>query len=629
MRLTSSLLVLAIDYHEMFKGLLEKVPKVKPAVDQEIAWAKQHLHKSERIIWWLRQVRLKIIQQQEAAGILPSGILRKELDAYNKKAGPDNAIGGGDIIKDEWRFKRDMEHYMSVEDQGIQSVIFGWRTPLNLMDTLKEADDVYKAKAKEDERMLAPQEGDEVFIKFGNGWAWWALSRGYCSAEAKAMGHCGNQGQVTGDQIISLREPRKKGGQSYWEPHLTFIFDKESGMLGEMKGRGNEKPAPRYHPYIISLLKDARIKGIKGGGYAPDRNFAMSDLPEDEQTALEAEKPELMTLRRMLKKEGIEKTYDVLRKGNKFSDAVVNKTMALLGIKKESFDPGQGGFRVHTWDDLPEFVEERGDRTAKWIMEVDQGNEYLNTEHGYSKSDMRDLISSLPKNVIHNIGMTLEVNHPDELLEFIEQEGGEDEFTWEPDQRGDVEQFLEYLDEQGVETEVDEALERAHSDAVQSGAEGAMHKALLRAVEEASDSSESITMAHEGTGWWDGKIYAILRLPDAVEAAATCEEGDGCSPDPDENPYIEEIINDIEVKVGEHNDFSDFDDKYAVERMSEEFSTPPAGYNAKKPVEGQNELFPEVFEEPAATPVEEEDATPANAEMLRPGLSFGTKGVTH
>jgi hypothetical protein len=245
-------------------------------------------------------------------------------------------------------------------------------------------------------------------------------------------------------------------------------------------------------------------------------------------------------------------------------------------------------------------------------MEVDQGNEYLDTENHYSKSDMRDLLAKMPKNVIHNIGMTLEMSHPDELLEFIEQEGGEDEFTWEPDQRGDIESFLEYLDEQGVETEVDEALDRAHRNAIQSGAESGMHKALLRAVEEASDSNDSITMTHEGSGWWDGKIYAILRFSDAIEAAATCEEGDGCSTDPDENPYIEEIVNDIEVKVGEHNDFNDFDDDYAKESMIEEFNTPPKGYNAKKPKPEQNELFPEVYEEPAAK-------APA----------FGTKGVTH
>src|SRR5208282_945327 len=112
----------------------------------------------------------------------------------------------------------------------------------------------------------------------------------------------GNQGMVTGDQIISLREPRQKAGKTYWEPHLTFIFDKATGLLGEMKGRGNDKPATRYHPYIVTLLKDGRVNGIRGGGYMPSHNFSMKDLPEGERVALEAEKPALMTLGSYLKK---------------------------------------------------------------------------------------------------------------------------------------------------------------------------------------------------------------------------------------------------------------------------------------------------------------------------------------
>jgi len=35
-----------------------------------------------------------------------------------------------------------------------------------------------------------------------------------------------------------------------------------------MKGRGNDKPAPKYHPYVVELLRHHLIRGIKGGGYA-------------------------------------------------------------------------------------------------------------------------------------------------------------------------------------------------------------------------------------------------------------------------------------------------------------------------------------------------------------------------
>jgi hypothetical protein len=185
---------------------------------------------------------------------------------------------------------------MSIEDKNIQSKQFGYETPYELLSELDTFEKAYQDEIRESSRFLEPHAKDKAFIKFGNGWAWWALDRGYCSEEAKAMGHCGNRGQVSGDQILSLREPRQKAGKTYWEPHLTFIFDTATGMIGESKGRGNEKPAARYHPYIISLLKDKRIKGIKGGGYLPSHNFSMSDLTEEERTDLETIKPELMTL---------------------------------------------------------------------------------------------------------------------------------------------------------------------------------------------------------------------------------------------------------------------------------------------------------------------------------------------
>lgn len=57
---------------------------------------------------------------------------------------------------------------------------------------------------------------DTVFLQFSDGWAWWKLSRAYCSEEAKAMGHCGNVvGQSkTDERILSLRKPVKVGGET-------------------------------------------------------------------------------------------------------------------------------------------------------------------------------------------------------------------------------------------------------------------------------------------------------------------------------------------------------------------------------------------------------------------------------
>src|SRR5208282_751505 len=377
MKLKSPLLVLAIDYHQMFKALVDRAPNLKPDVDRNIAWAKQHLGKQDRITWFLRWARAHLIQDGEknssGADKLSPGSTEKELKAMSAKAKKTY------VEKDLWidlpQLRQRLQHYMSLDDQGIQDKQFGYETPNDLLNELHGLEAIYKEKADEDSRLLEPQEGDEAFIKFGNGWAWWALSRGYCDEEARAMGHCGNKGMVTGDQILSLREPRKKGNQEYWEPNLTFIIDKE-GYLGEMKGRGNDKPAARYHPYIVTLLKDKRVKGIKGGGYEPTHNFNMNDLSEESRVELEDAKPELMTLRRYISKTYAQNsTGDVFRRDlyhNKAitaDPAVISKTEMLLHLNHETYRQQANGWVVDSWKSAQGFVEDKGNRTAQWLMD--------------------------------------------------------------------------------------------------------------------------------------------------------------------------------------------------------------------------------------------------------------------
>ena len=611
MHLQSQLLVLAVDYHQMFKGLLTKLPKLKGRFDHEIAWAKAHLKKNDRIVWYLRWVRLDTIRQQEDSGLLPAGTLDKELKALGAKAGKQYTKTGFNILRDDWRFKRDMEHYMSIEDQDMQSKRFGYETPLELMDELKVLDDAYKAKTQEDQRLLEPQEGDEPYIKFGNGWAWWALSRGYCTEEAKAMGHCGNQGQVTGDQILSLREPRKKGGKTYWEPNLTFILDKSTGLLGEMKGRGNEKPAARYHPYIITLLKDQRIKGIKGGGYKPSHNFSMNDLTEEDRSKLEEEKPELMTLESFIKKNKID-VNKLMRKGE-VPAFLIEKTQAILGLPN-TYSESEAGWVIKEWKDAQAFVDDKGDSSAQWLMEHDNGNEHLEIyETGWSNDDMINIIDSLKKPIVHNIGLTLEQEYPDELQDFITEQGGTEEFTWEPDHDEDVKDFLKFLEEdQGISTDVMDTIRLAYQYGAESGTMDRMSSTLTEAIKDATDSGERIHIAYEGGGIWDGKLFAMFNLSDAVVAAMEVEGSGDTDDDYYGQTFVETVLEDLTISPGNDNDYNDFDEKAVIEHLNGEFGAPPK--SMKEPVEGQPELFPDVYE-------------PAAVESEKP--AFGTKGVTH
>ena len=132
------------------------------------------------------------------------------------------------------------------------------------------------------------------------GWNWVALDKKYCEKEGKVMGHCGNSAGKPTDNIFSLRDPKNI-------PHLTFIIN--YGVLGESKGRGNSKPAKKYHPAIIKLLLSDQIEAIAGGGYMPENNFQLSDLAPEEQELIKSKKPYILKPEQFIAKRN--QTFDI------------------------------------------------------------------------------------------------------------------------------------------------------------------------------------------------------------------------------------------------------------------------------------------------------------------------------
>lgn len=160
----------------------------------------------------------------------------------------------------------------------------------------------------------------EQFIKFDNDMGWYNLHRPYCKDEGLAMGHCGNKAAFSySDTVLSLRETKKeKNNTILSKPHLTFIL-KNGEFLGEMKGRANSKPQEKYHPYIMDLLlykKNGKymISGIEGGGYAPERNFDLEDLSDQNLKQIADERPTLIA----------DKANYYIRRSKQFSDKLKN-----------------------------------------------------------------------------------------------------------------------------------------------------------------------------------------------------------------------------------------------------------------------------------------------------------------
>lgn len=288
----------------------ERTQMLKGLVGEQIAWARAKLKKNDRIIWYLRWVKAMLFHYYaySGTGYSKNQPFVKTWFENNKKlfnpnaemwAWEETAITmyrePNSSRVENWR--NEIVHHLSLTTcHKIQNHVWSWETPADLLNLFFAYEEEW-AKEREGKIDADPSLYKEIVMQFPGDWCWVDLGRGACSAEAKAMGHCGNEPTVQeGETILSLRKLVKNGPNKFWEPHLTFILDR-SGYLGEMKGRANEKPAQKYHQYITALLKTDKVKGLKGGGYAPESNFSMADLPTEERMALIEQKPGLLDMK--------------------------------------------------------------------------------------------------------------------------------------------------------------------------------------------------------------------------------------------------------------------------------------------------------------------------------------------
>jgi len=138
----------------------------------------------------------------------------------------------------------------------------------------------------------------EVFLQLSPHWRWELLGR-TCRKEAKAMGHCGGLRDVTigpFDHLLSLREIKPIEGTDRTRSfaRLTFVWNSQTGLLSQMRGPANTKPNPAWHPLIVPLLMDPRVKGFSPVNYRPEGNFHLYDLDIETLRSLIERKPQLV-----------------------------------------------------------------------------------------------------------------------------------------------------------------------------------------------------------------------------------------------------------------------------------------------------------------------------------------------
>ncbi len=445
-------IILAYNYGDMFKTLEKVLPKPGPTIRREIQWAKEHLKKQDRIIWYLRWYRLALVknlmeteglydevkpgvqaskqaddaagtapalqphqqapeaQQQPKKWLSPSEQLKKLYEQYKQELQAKGAEMSMVDLDSFPEMKRSLDHYYSLPVPDIQNRVLGVESWRQVQNVFSIAEQEWKEQAT---KMIRPHKEDKIFKQFSDGWAWWWLPRASCSEESKAMGHCGNSPRA-GEKnvsILSLREPKKYGKETLWYPHLTFILNGpgETGVLGEMKGRNNDKPVAKYHPYIVELLKDNRIKGVVGGGYLPEHNFAMTDLTGAQRKQVSQANPNIgMTIKDYYNEHGMD-------------DNLVGRIRTILELDEDAHYE-DGSFVIHEWKDHDAFIEDCGDQTAKQAMEfVDNGKSDYDSPDGDEMADLLDS-SRIDAKILYHIGLALQYHYAPELKQWYSRD---------------------------------------------------------------------------------------------------------------------------------------------------------------------------------------------------------------
>ncbi len=489
------------------------------------------LGRRDRMIWAARIIRLELVHDAltmanpRSLRVSPEiiGRVHEQLTAMQKRYTADYRAATGhdfqstgnnpaDIINRQWN-----RHFAGINYAPIQNYLFGNKTVEATFTDLDGLEDEYKANAEESLVKLQP--GDEIILPVG-AYCWVMLNRGYCRDEADAMGHCGNAGARSGDRILSLRKfAQKIDGVDYYSVYLTFILGHD-GYLGEMKGRANEKPAVRYHAAIMELLKLPMIKGVRGGGYAPENNFSMKDLSDAQREALLDSHPHLGGWEHRLKKQGdtpefreqllkyVTDTFGWAR------DAVIEEDRVIL----HKWDSGMDALILTLCND---------DDDALAVKIATNGLDFENYEEA-SDDSVESFFDDLP--IVTQIELSAIAK------KYLEDGGDEDEL--EDFDEGRTSEIVKVLSEH--EDPHYEALQRAVQDGRRYGAEGEAHKALIDEIKDLSAKVGTLdipTYKKENgeTGFiWDDSITLSASLEEAAKIADSMETKG------DENEYDED-----------------------------------------------------------------------------------------
>ncbi len=137
-------------------------------------------------------------------------------------------------------------------------------------------------------------DGSELIHKFPDGY-YWSLSKVQtCTKSAESMGHCGTAARE-GMWLLHLRKNNKEAVTVDWHPTEKYSI--------QIKGKQNNKPHPKYYPYITWLIRDwGGIEKLRTDkGHRPETNLHLGDLDPDIAAKIYGDNPKIMNIHTLLR----------------------------------------------------------------------------------------------------------------------------------------------------------------------------------------------------------------------------------------------------------------------------------------------------------------------------------------
>lgn len=563
----------AADYLGMFNDVFKTLKTmqangVSVNVDQQIEEISEKVNefrrmfkKNDRIVWAIRYYKLAYLAYvSDRIGNQPGWspfvtLYQKNLAASGVKASLNALI----TMYRSMTVFTDIEHYLSLGIAQINNYVFTTAdTPSELLYKFGQIERKW-TENRNSHIPYDPSDG-EIIMKFPDGFMWVDLKREGCEIEGNAMGHCGNShARGTGATVLSLRKIVKEGGKTMVRPSLTFILHKD-GYLGEMKGRANNKPDPKYHSHIVALLRLPMIKGISGGGYLPQNNFELKDLDDETRMKLVAEKPTLGSPSDLYKLFGVnETTVEATKK------YWINALQQSMHNWRGFINDGKY-FVLKEFKDFVDLIDDHGNRDAKYIINVIDGTNYVEYDNGEDTTTAaKEMYDDLPKDMNVKIAEYVKATYTDEVASWEEE--NDTEFDW---QEGDA--IIEILENEG--DDLFETLWQGREAGYRTGAEREMIKSLESAITsiEGNDSPVSLHLVFDTdnenhTGLvWDTRCFVVTPTKEFMDNIVDCSSFE----DQSSEEIFGETLDAIKVEVeSPRYGWADYDRDAAIDYVSE------------------------------------------------------------